>query len=522
MVGKRLFGMGFVLVVLVSAAFVEGSGAKPLVAVDNEVTGFYDLTPTGITATIKNEGTQTFFYNAGRIADGRPVTSATFNGVPCTSSIPPGYSFDCGPYEFAPGQTATIEATVPGLHAFRGAATAADDFEFLGSTDRMTYCCKSSIPRRPSTQPPPPPPPPTTPPPPPPPPPPPASPPSRSPVCGLGAKQLITKWKASHNKRTLGAKPPPSALQGQCTLPPRGPCKNQKGLLIDGGPNVDSLVGTPLSDTMNGAGDNDSVAGKDDNDLLRGGPGRDTLDGGPCDDVLFSSGSDHDASWQGGTGFDVLNGSAVSMDGGPDDDYVVNGFPRRGTTNGGDGNDLIVVTGEEETINGGKGKDTIYAVNRSTDKIDCGPGTDELLRRRQRPLQELREGDHQVDPRLDQASPRSRRPPTGRHGATGSLTLRLESKASGRSIGRSAIDGARHVTRNAPPGVEIRREGANKRRCEVARSRKVVSANEVTWDDAYDVVVVGAGAAGFPAALNAPRTGRAPRSSRRLPSRAGR
>jgi 3-oxosteroid 1-dehydrogenase len=39
------------------------------------------------------------------------------------------------------------------------------------------------------------------------------------------------------------------------------------------------------------------------------------------------------------------------------------------------------------------------------------------------------------------------------------------------------------------------------------RSQKVVDAGGVTWDDTYDVVVVGAGAAGFPAALNASRHG---------------
>jgi succinate dehydrogenase/fumarate reductase flavoprotein subunit len=35
------------------------------------------------------------------------------------------------------------------------------------------------------------------------------------------------------------------------------------------------------------------------------------------------------------------------------------------------------------------------------------------------------------------------------------------------------------------------------------RGRRPVRASDVTWDDAYDVVVIGAGAAGFPAALNA-------------------
>lgn len=215
---------------------------------------------------------------------------------------------------------------------------------------------------------------------PPPPPPPPAAPPSTTPGCRESEQMLAKKGKQKlAKKRGSSAKSPPSALQGQCTLPPRGPCLNKQGLLIDGGPADETLVGSPLSDTMNGQGGIDTVNGKDDNDLLRGGPGRDMLDGALCDDVLFLSGNDHDAAWQGGPGNDVLNGSAVTMDGGPNDDYVVNGFPRRGTTSGGAGDDLISVTvGEEAIINGGGGKDTIDARNRSKDKIDCGPGSDTL------------------------------------------------------------------------------------------------------------------------------------------------
>src|SRR5438309_3460703 len=39
------------------------------------------------------------------------------------------------------------------------------------------------------------------------------------------------------------------------------------------------------------------------------------------------------------------------------------------------------------------------------------------------------------------------------------------------------------------------------------QGRRVVPASEVTWDDTYDVVVVGAGAGGFPAALFAAKNG---------------
>ena len=199
-------------------------------------------------------------------------------------------------------------------------------------------------------------------------------------VCGRSAKQLKALWLLLHRgKRAASAKGRPSALQGQCTLPPRGPCLGQKGLLIDGGPTDDTLIGTPKGDTMNGHEGNDGLDGLDDNDLMRGGPGRDTLDGNTCDDVLFSSGNDSDATWSGGPGNDVLNGKAASMDGGPDEDYVVNGL-RGGTAAGGGGDDLISVTpGEEMTVSGGPGSDTIDARNQSHDKIDCGPGKDTLF-----------------------------------------------------------------------------------------------------------------------------------------------
>src|SRR5205814_9255090 len=45
------------------------------------------------------------------------------------------------------------------------------------------------------------------------------------------------------------------------------------------------------------------------------------------------------------------------------------------------------------------------------------------------------------------------------------------------------------------------------RRSTMKRSAKVVAQDQIAWDATYDVVVVGAGAAGFPAALNSARHG---------------
>jgi hypothetical protein len=150
---------------LVSVPLAHGAGgpkagAAPLAALDNEVTGTYVVTSTGLVATITNSGSQTFYYNAGRLSDGRPVNGATFDGVQCTSSIPPGYSFDCGPYQFAPGQTATLAVSVSGLQGLRlGAAVVNPTLELAMSADRATYCCRSTIAQRMTTAPPPPPPP---------------------------------------------------------------------------------------------------------------------------------------------------------------------------------------------------------------------------------------------------------------------------------------------------------------------------------------------------------------------------
>src|SRR5262249_29870903 len=81
-----------------------------------------------------------------------------------------------------------------------------------------------------------------------------------APACGTRERQRAAKLIARERTRrgsrsaaqAAAAANPPSALQGQCTLPPRGPCLGEQGALIDGGPIDDMLNGTPKGDTMNG------------------------------------------------------------------------------------------------------------------------------------------------------------------------------------------------------------------------------------------------------------------------------
>jgi hypothetical protein len=350
----------FALLAVGALALTGIAGATSVRRSADGGSGTYTEVGTAITINVTNTGTTGWRYIVFGAPGGASFLDGSTSGTstaPCvTGSFVAGPGeLECGPYTPVPaGASATILAHVN--EALSCGAPLRFNVNSTGvppypEANPVTYGGPPCITPRPSG----------------------------APGCETNAANLKKLYLKHFGKKRSSAKSPPSALQGQCTLPPRGPCLNKTGLLIDGGPNDETLDGTPLSDTMNGQGGNDSVNGKDDNDLLRGGPGRDTLNGNECDDVLFSAGNDHDAAWDGGSGNDVLNGSAVTMDGGPNDDYVVNGFPRRGTTGGGGGDDLVVVTGGEEGIvSGGGGKDTIDARNRSRDKIDCGPGSDTL------------------------------------------------------------------------------------------------------------------------------------------------
>lgn len=93
-----------------------------------------------------------------------------------------------------------------------------------------------------------------------------------------------------------------------------------------------------------------AIEGNGGNDVLLGGFGRDFIYGGPGDDII-----------EGRAGNDYLEGDEG-------DDNI----------SGGAGNDYIVAGSGRDRVSGGGGNDVIVAVDGEADRIDCGPGTDDV------------------------------------------------------------------------------------------------------------------------------------------------
>jgi Ca2+-binding RTX toxin-like protein len=77
------------------------------------------------------------------------------------------------------------------------------------------------------------------------------------------------------------------------------------GIVIDGGPNADTLVGTPWNDLIRGHGGDDKIDGGGGADIIEGGPGDDKIRGGDCDDQMF-----------GDAGNDLIDGENGANDSG--------------------------------------------------------------------------------------------------------------------------------------------------------------------------------------------------------------
>ncbi|MBA3746618.1 MAG: hypothetical protein H0W96_03885 [Solirubrobacterales bacterium] len=117
----------------------------------------------------------------------------------------------------------------------------------------------------------------------------------------------------------------------------------------DGGSDgPETLLGTDGPDTCEGGAGNDDVEGAGGDDRLFGGPGNDRIFGRFGDDLLVGNGGDDEI--EGGRGEDMIQG-------GFGDDRLNGGFGR-------------------DRIDGGPGDDEIIARGGSSDRINCGPGTD--------------------------------------------------------------------------------------------------------------------------------------------------
>ena len=151
---------------------------------------------------------------------------------------------------------------------------------------------------------------------------------------------------------------------------------NSNANSIDAGAGSDSLVGNAGNDTLNGAtgndsikggAGNDSINGGDGNDMIAGDAGKDTIFGGNGNDFLY--GGTDDDTISGDAGNDTLNGAAGndSIKGGAGNDSI----------NGGDGNDRIAGDAGKDTIFGGNGNDFLYG-GTDDDTLSGDAGNDTL------------------------------------------------------------------------------------------------------------------------------------------------
>ncbi len=137
-------------------------------------------------------------------------------------------------------------------------------------------------------------------------------------------------------------------------------------ILVDGGADNDTLIGSAANDELFGGTGNDLLQGEGGDDLLRGGEGDDTLEGGVGNDVL--RGGEGDDRLEGGSGNDSLYGEqgADHLDGGSGDDsgfFLATDEPDTVTMDPGH----VVMNGVVDTIE-----------NLETVTLETGGGDDEV------------------------------------------------------------------------------------------------------------------------------------------------
>ena len=174
------------------------------------------------------------------------------------------------------------------------------------------------------------------------------------------------------------------------------------------------LNGTSQDDNINLRGGNDTIDAGTGNDTIDagtghdriiGGLGIDTIDGGADNDTVIAIHNDGDDTYTGGSGFDILDFSAVQgvvqinqlggvitgsagndtlMDVfeqiiGSNFDDVLSGGNGGDVLDGGGGNDQFFANGGDDLVRGGEDNDTIFhSTNDGNDRLEGGAGFDVL------------------------------------------------------------------------------------------------------------------------------------------------
>ncbi|PZA12866.1 fused nuclease/metallophosphatase/5'-nucleotidase/calcium-binding protein, partial [Rhodopseudomonas palustris] len=151
----------------------------------------------------------------------------------------------------------------------------------------------------------------------------------------------------------------------------------------------DELTGLGGDDLLVGLGGDDRLDGGEGDDVLLGGAGDDQLDGGEGDDELDGEagddilvGGDGDDTLRGGAGDDILVGGDGydTLEAGDGNDELTVG--EGDTADGGDGDDLIIVSTEDGApalIDGGAGNDTVKLIGGGSSELPSTLNVENLL-----------------------------------------------------------------------------------------------------------------------------------------------
>ncbi|MEO0316357.1 MAG: hypothetical protein RL404_34, partial [Pseudomonadota bacterium] len=172
---------------------------------------------------------------------------------------------------------------------------------------------------------------------------------------------------------------------------------------ITGTANADTLSGTGQDDTITGLGGDDVIDGQAGSDWIDGGDGKDRIDGSFGNDTLVG-GAGNDTlrddqgtnALYGGLGDDSLQAQSLTanqtMDGGAGNDTLI-ATGKAVVLEGGDGDDALTAQGVfwsesgttryflqqgEARLEGGEGRDSLYASTQVKAYLDGGAGDDQL------------------------------------------------------------------------------------------------------------------------------------------------